>query len=82
MSNGKGSRYRPVNKQLFDENFERIFRKEELHAPAPHPTCTVCGDPDCNNWKAQPAPAAEAPVRSPSPAAGEDVLGCDSEQQE
>ena len=77
MSNGKGSRYRPVNKQRFDENFERIFRKEELHA-TPDTTCSLCGFSPCILDKAQSAPAAEAPVRSPSPAAGEDILGCDS----
>lgn len=36
MSNGagKGSRYRPVNKELYDKNYERIFgKKEEKKAP-------------------------------------------------
>jgi len=26
---GKGDRYRPVDKDKFDENYERIFGKEE-----------------------------------------------------
>ncbi len=26
--NGKGDTYRPVNKQLYDENYERIFGKK------------------------------------------------------
>jgi hypothetical protein len=75
---GKGDAYRPVNKQRFDENFERIFRKEELHAPAQQTTpdgyCTCTGR-DC--IKAQSAPAAETPS-SPSPNTGEDILGCDA----
>ena len=29
--NGKGSRYRPVNKEVFDRNFEIIFGKRELN---------------------------------------------------
>jgi hypothetical protein len=81
---GKGDQYRRVDPRKWSENYDFIFNKGTIHAPAPDTTtphwdaflcsCGIGYDPEC---EAQSAPAAEAPG-SPSPAAGEDVLGCDS----
>lgn len=37
---GKGSRYRPVDKKKFDENFEKIFgKKKKMEKPCVCPLC-------------------------------------------
>lgn len=33
---GKGDSHRPVDRKLFEENYERIFNNGEKHAPAPN----------------------------------------------
>jgi hypothetical protein len=75
---GKGDQYRRVDPRKWSENYDFIFNKGTIHAPTPD--TTICYPHDnCPYCEAESAPAAEAPS-SPSPAAGEDVLGCDTEQ--
>jgi hypothetical protein len=40
---GKGDTYRPVNREVFNRNFDDIFRKERWTAPVPWKQCPQCG---------------------------------------
>lgn len=52
--NGKGDTYRPVNQRVYDDSYDRIFKKGKYapeqtpvsdQAPQASRRCSVCDDP-------------------------------------
>lgn len=53
---GKGDNYRPVDKEKFDANFERVFGKRQIKTWNPDEDEEVAGDTGADRPDGGPAP--------------------------